>query len=146
MRLKKSPVDSEVGSKIFRMMPYGIYVVTTRDERGPHGMTASWVMQVSLKPPMLAVAVDRRHTTYEMIRKTMVFAVNLLPKDRADIAERFFTPHQRLGHAPPFADYSFGTTGSPGTAGSQVDTVPTRRPSMSTQGPPFTPGFTAAEV
>jgi flavin reductase (DIM6/NTAB) family NADH-FMN oxidoreductase RutF len=109
----ESAVDGEAGSKILRMMPGGIYVITSRDERGPHAMTASWVMQVAKKPPMLAVAVDRQHTTAALIAKSQVFAVNLLPKDRADIAERCFTPYQRLGHVEPFADYTTGSTGAP---------------------------------
>jgi len=109
----ESPVDSEVGAKVFRMMPCGVYVVTTWDERGSHGMTASWVMQVALKPPMVAVVCDRRHRTTEMIAKTRAFAVNLLSKDQAEIGERFFTPYQRLGHTPPLADYRPGRTGAP---------------------------------
>ena len=100
-------------SKVLRMMPGGVYVVTTHDEHGPHGMTASWVMQVSLEPRLVAVAVAEGQMTAERIAGSRVFAVNLLPKDRADIAERCFTPAARLGHVPPLADYTTGMTGAP---------------------------------
>jgi flavin reductase (DIM6/NTAB) family NADH-FMN oxidoreductase RutF len=95
------------------MMPYGVFVVTARDERGPHGMTASWVMQVALAPPLIAAAVAHGRTTGEVIAKSGAFAVNLLARGAAEIAERFFTPYQRLGHAAPFADYDSATTGAP---------------------------------
>jgi len=107
------PAAGEMISEVLRMMPYGIYIVTTSDKAGPHGMTASWAMQVSLEPQLVAVAVARGHTTGDLIARSKVFAVNLLPKDRADIAERFFTPAQRLGSVPPLADYAPGTTGAP---------------------------------
>lgn len=106
-------IIGETISKVLRTMRYGIYIVTSRSEAGPHGMTASWVMQVSLEPQMVAVAVAEGRTTGEIIAQSKVFAVNLLPRDRADIAERFFTPAQRLGHVSPFADYTSGSTGAP---------------------------------
>ena len=113
MGTREARDESGIASKILRMMPYGAFVVTARDERGPHGMTATWVMQVALEPPLIAVAVAHRHTTGETIAKSRAFAVNLLARDRAEIAERFFTPYQRLGHAAPFADYQSATTGAP---------------------------------
>jgi flavin reductase (DIM6/NTAB) family NADH-FMN oxidoreductase RutF len=43
-------------------------------------MTASWVSIVSKTPPTLAVSLNRGRLTYEQIRDTGCFVVNMVPK------------------------------------------------------------------
>ena len=83
-----------------RHLPYGVYIVTTRGPQGDHGATASWVMQVSKNPPMVAIALRRGSESAKIVATGEVFAVNILSSDALDLAERFFTPVDRFG-APP---------------------------------------------
>jgi flavin reductase (DIM6/NTAB) family NADH-FMN oxidoreductase RutF len=39
-------------------MPYGLYVVGSRDSTGVAVIVANWVMQVSFKPALLAVSIE----------------------------------------------------------------------------------------
>lgn len=50
-------------------------------------MTASWVGVVSKTPPTMAVALNRSRLTYEHIRQTGGFVVNLAPASLAVVAD-----------------------------------------------------------
>jgi flavin reductase (DIM6/NTAB) family NADH-FMN oxidoreductase RutF len=67
----------------------GIYVLTVRDGEQRHGMSASWVTQVSGDPPLLLAAVDRRHQTHEIVRRTGRFALNVVG-ERGKALEDYF--------------------------------------------------------
>ncbi|XLD92353.1 flavin reductase family protein [Polymorphospora sp. A560] len=67
----------------------GVTVITVGDGRVRHGMTASAVMSVSLRPPLLAVAVDTRAYTNQMIRRAGHFTVNVLAEGQEQVALRF---------------------------------------------------------
>ena len=41
-----------------------VTVVTTADEDGPHGATVSAFASLSLRPPLVTVALDRRSGTH----------------------------------------------------------------------------------
>jgi flavin reductase (DIM6/NTAB) family NADH-FMN oxidoreductase RutF len=56
----------------------GIYVLTVRDGDRVHGMSSSWVTQVSGDPPLLGVAVDRAHRTHAMVERSGAFALNVV--------------------------------------------------------------------
>ena len=57
----------------------GVTVVTTRDSAGrPAGLTASAFTSVSLTPPMILVCVAHNAQSYEALRASDRFAVNIL--------------------------------------------------------------------
>lgn len=56
----------------------GIYVLTTADGEERHGMSSSWVTQVSGDPPLLAIAVDRAHRSHHLLERTGVCALNVV--------------------------------------------------------------------
>ncbi len=78
-------------SDILAKIPYGVSVVTMG--RGgaqvENGLTISWMSQISFKPPMLMVAVDKLHYSVDLLRSTKNFCVNLLGEDQAALAGRF---------------------------------------------------------
>lgn len=57
----------------------------------PHGMTASAVASVSLKPPLVLVCVDNGTKTYRLFNEEGVdkFCINILSKDQKGLAEHF---------------------------------------------------------
>ncbi|MBN1461513.1 MAG: flavin reductase [Armatimonadetes bacterium] len=83
-----------------RHLPYGVYIVTTRGPQGDHGLTASWVMQVSKNPPMVAIALRRGSESAKTVAAGEVFAVNIISSEALELAERFFTPVDRFGSPP----------------------------------------------
>jgi flavin reductase len=70
----------------------GVTVVTTGGEAGSHGLTANAVASLSLDPPLVMVAVDKRAATLDYLKKNRCFAVNILRLDQEAISRRFATP------------------------------------------------------
>ena len=83
------PVES-----VMLAMTYGVHVIGSRSADGQSNlMLADWVMQVSFKPRLMAVAIENDARTLRFIRETGVFSVNLLhAKDGAEIARRVVMP------------------------------------------------------
>lgn len=67
----------------------GIYVLTVRDGAQVHGMSSSWVTQVSGTPPLLAVAVDRGHRTHAMLERSGSFALNVVGEKGRHLEDYF---------------------------------------------------------
>jgi flavin reductase len=84
--------DSQQQRKIMGQFATGVTVVTTDGEAGPHGLTANAVASLSLVPPLVLVAVDKRAHSLDHIKKNRCFAVNILRLDQEEISRRFATP------------------------------------------------------
>src|SRR5258708_5513377 len=70
----------------------GVTVVTTDGSRGKGGLTANAVASLSLDPPLVLVAVDKRAGSYPEIKDNACYAVNILSTDQEEISKRFATP------------------------------------------------------
>jgi flavin reductase len=84
--------DSKKQRKIMGQFATGVTVVTTGGEAGMHGLTANAVASLSLDPPLVLVAVDKRAHTLDYLKKNRCFAVNILRLDQEEISRRFATP------------------------------------------------------
>jgi flavin reductase (DIM6/NTAB) family NADH-FMN oxidoreductase RutF len=62
-------------------LPYGIYVIGSSDGGTPNAMIADWVMQVSFRPRLVAVAMEPDASTLANVRATGHFTVNLLKQE-----------------------------------------------------------------
>jgi flavin reductase (DIM6/NTAB) family NADH-FMN oxidoreductase RutF len=70
--------------------PTGMAVITTADREGWWwGFTASSVSQVSDRPPMIAVGIDRDARCRPVFTAADAFAVHVLRTGQEDLAERF---------------------------------------------------------
>ena len=59
-----------------------VTVVTTANNKIPHGATVSAVASLSLEPPMVGVALDRRSQLLARILQSGRFGVNVLAKSQ----------------------------------------------------------------
>jgi flavin reductase (DIM6/NTAB) family NADH-FMN oxidoreductase RutF len=84
--------DSKKQRQILGHFATGITVVTTGGVAGLHGMTANAVASLSLDPPLVLVAVDKRALTLDHLKRNRCFAVNILRLDQEDISRRFAAP------------------------------------------------------
>jgi len=84
--------DSKKQRRIMGQFATGVTVVTTGGEAGMHGLTANAVASLSLEPPLVLVAVDKRALTLDYLKANRCFAVNILRLDQEDISRRFATP------------------------------------------------------
>ncbi|QJA06906.1 flavin reductase [Thermosulfurimonas marina] len=67
----------------------GVYVITVRHGDKINGMTAAWVSQVSFRPRLLAVAIAPERYTYQLLKESGTFCINVLGEDQVDLARHF---------------------------------------------------------
>lgn len=86
------PQRSDVPS-VMLAFEYGVHVVGSRSNDGTlNVMLADWVMQVSFKPRLVAVALEEDSRTLRFVRETGQFTVNLLHDDGTEIARHVVMP------------------------------------------------------
>lgn len=74
------------GKKALRLLPWPVTLIGTYHEGRHNLMTASWVMQVSFRPPLLMVSIAPERYTYELLTKNGEFVVSILAADQMEIA------------------------------------------------------------
>ena len=67
----------------------GITVVTTLQDGQPRGITVNALTSVSLEPPLVVVALDRRRFITPSVHDTGRYAVNVLSEDQQALSDCF---------------------------------------------------------
>ena len=80
----KNPVK-----RLLMTLTQGVYVVGVGKDGLRDAFTASSVMQVSMRPLMLALAVNPANASYPLLAKTGVFGVTVLRSDQCALADFF---------------------------------------------------------
>src|SRR5258705_2404295 len=73
----------------------GIYVLTVRELDRCHGMSSSWVTQVSGEPVLFTAAVDNAHFSNSVIARTGVFGLNVVGRRGKQLEDYFYSPRAR---------------------------------------------------
>jgi len=73
----------------------GIYVLTTQENGRCHGMSSSWVAQVSGEPVMFTAAVDNSHFSNGVIARTGAFGLNVVGRRGRELEDYFYSPRAR---------------------------------------------------
>ncbi len=89
-------MDEAAKKTALRMIPYGMFVLSTKESggQGANAATINWATQTSFQPPLIAVGVKADSGVHQQIKDTGVFAINVIGKDQKDIAFTFFKPQQ----------------------------------------------------
>lgn len=82
-------LDQSIFRSVMGQFSTGVTVVTTRDEEDYHGLTVSSFCSLSLTPSLVLVCIDDRTESYALIRKTGMFAVNILAEGCEGLARQF---------------------------------------------------------
>ena len=83
-------MDSAAKKIALRMIPYGLYVLTSEAEDGRVGAaTVNWVTQASFEPPLVVVGVKADSSVHGIIKEARTFALNVLGKGQESIAYSF---------------------------------------------------------
>jgi flavin reductase (DIM6/NTAB) family NADH-FMN oxidoreductase RutF len=69
----------------------GIYVLTVAEGGNYHGMSSSWVTQVSGEPPLFSAAVDNSHFSCPIIVRTGVFGLNIVGSRGKTLEDYFYS-------------------------------------------------------
>ncbi len=106
-------MDNATAKKALRMFTYGLYVVTSATEGEEAAMTANWVCQVSFEPRMVAVSIEKDAHSLMVIRRSGVFAVNVLEYGSRELAAQFSRLTSKVGNKLEGYSYTLGTLGCP---------------------------------
>lgn len=106
-------MDDQAKKTALRMIPYGIYILTTQAEGEIAAGTVNWVTQTAFNPPLVAVGVKTDSGSYGAIKKSGTFALNMLGKDQVGAAFAFFKPTKNEDGKLNGEAYRAGANGSP---------------------------------
>jgi flavin reductase (DIM6/NTAB) family NADH-FMN oxidoreductase RutF len=76
---------------LFRRLTTGVYVIGVAAGERRNVFTAAWLTQVSFDPLLLALSVNPEHFSYPLLVGGGGFVVNVLRRDRIDLAEALGT-------------------------------------------------------
>lgn len=104
------PFDSKQQRKIMGQFATGVTVVTTAAGEQRTGLTANAVTSLSLDPPLVLVAVDKRAGSHADLWRNRCYAINILARSQEEVSKRFATPGPK-----DFSGFTWKTavTGSP---------------------------------
>jgi 3-hydroxy-9,10-secoandrosta-1,3,5(10)-triene-9,17-dione monooxygenase reductase component len=89
----RSSTEAAIGSDTFRRVlghfVTGVTVVTALDGERPFGITVNALSSVSLDPPLVMVALDRRRFLTPIVRAAGRYAVNILSEDQQALSDCF---------------------------------------------------------
>jgi flavin reductase (DIM6/NTAB) family NADH-FMN oxidoreductase RutF len=83
-------MDPAIKKKALRMITYGLFVATSRDDSGPAAGTVNWISQSSFTPPLIMVAIKGDSALHRAIANSRGFIVHVVAKDQKDLATAFF--------------------------------------------------------
>ena len=107
-------MNADAKKAVLRMIPYGIYVLTTDDGAGNlAASTVNWVTQSAFAPPLVVVGVKADSGTYKALKTAQTFALNMLGKDQKALAFTFFRPADVSDGKISGQAYRKGITGAP---------------------------------
>lgn len=92
-------------SQVLRLIANGVFVVAAAAEGKAHGFTATWVSQASFRNPLLTVAIDKGHATYQLIQRSGHLVINVLDPAQVEVAE-FFGGQREALQSPYFRQES----------------------------------------
>ncbi|MBA3045270.1 MAG: flavin reductase family protein [Candidatus Thermoplasmatota archaeon] len=66
-----------------------VAIITVNDGKNFNGMTAAWVTQISIKPPIMCVSISPKRHTWAMLENVEYFGVSMLGKDQEEESNFF---------------------------------------------------------
>jgi flavin reductase (DIM6/NTAB) family NADH-FMN oxidoreductase RutF len=82
-------MDESGHARLFVYLTTGIYILTTGTATDGHGMSASWVTQLSADPPLLGVALGKTYRTRNLVSTERRFALNVVGKRSRHLQDHF---------------------------------------------------------
>ena len=82
-------ITHEVFRRVMGHFVTGVTVVTALDGDQPAGITVNALSSVSLEPPLVVIALDRRRFLTPIVRAAGRYGVNILSEDQRELSDCF---------------------------------------------------------
>lgn len=109
------PIDPQIQRRVMGRFATGVTVVLSRHGEEFAGMTANAVASLSLSPPLVLVAVDKRAQMHAALQASRAFSINILTEAQEEISRRFAMSGPKSFHD---LDLKTGESGAPLLPGS----------------------------
>lgn len=96
-----------------RTIPYGLYVLASRDGDNVGAGTINWVTQTAFTPPLVAMGVKTDSGLYSVLKNSGTFALSFLESGQKDLAFAFFKPTTVEGNSINGQAFETHETGAP---------------------------------
>ena len=106
-------MDEDAKKKALRMIPYGLFIPTSKNGDDVASGTVNWVTQSSFKPPLVAMGVKKDSKLYGQLMATKQFSLSFLESGQKDIAFAFFKPVSVDGNIISGQAFETAETGAP---------------------------------
>lgn len=106
-------MDLEAKKKALRKIVHGVCVVGVQQDGRLNAFTATWVTQVSFKPPLVVVGMAKDSLSYAMAAASRVFVINFLGHDQKMLAQHFLKPAHLGSDKLQGVRYRLGKVGAP---------------------------------
>lgn len=96
-------------------LPYGLYIVGSRDGERANGMTLNWASQLAFEPKLIGIGVEKVAYTHELITAGGVFTLGTVARDDRAMVRKFTKPVEVDWDAMTLNGFAFrtGVTGAP---------------------------------
>ncbi len=115
-------MDADTKKTVLRMIPYGIYVLTSSGEAVGYG-TVSWISQMSFGPPLLALGVRTDSRNFANLTNGGAIALSFLAAGQGDLAFAFMRDATVEADRFVIKDQSFAYERAPSGAPVLLDAV-----------------------
>lgn len=95
-------------SDALKMIPYGLFAVTSRDGNDRNVMVLNWFSQVSFEPQHVVIGLQNSSYSYGLIEKSKKFAVNIFNKEDAEAIKPFTKSREKNPDKFKSANFSDG--------------------------------------
>jgi len=91
-------VDEAAKKATLRMIPYGLFVATSRDDQRLNAAAVNWLTQASFAPPLVVLGSKADTDSTNMIAKSGMFCINVLETGQVALASAFFRHVDAVNH------------------------------------------------
>jgi flavin reductase (DIM6/NTAB) family NADH-FMN oxidoreductase RutF len=114
MSWKKGKMDEAAKKTTLRYIPYGLFVVGTKDDTGKvNAFAANWLTQTSFKPPLVVMAAKADAPSTAQVEQSKIFCVNVIESGGTALASKFFGHVEPEGNKFGDVEFSLSPNGCP---------------------------------
>ena len=90
------PISTNKFKKTLGSFATGVTVVTTSLDNKSYGLTVNAFSSLSLDPPLVLICIDKKSESNKILRRSKIFAVNILNQNQKHISKILYTPTENF--------------------------------------------------
>lgn len=106
-------MDEAAKKTALRMIPYGLFVMTVKDENTMTAAAVNWLTQASFQPPLVVLGAKADAPSTAMIQSSGLFNINVLETGQVQLASAFFKHVEPDGNKFGDIEFSLSPNGLP---------------------------------